>query len=276
MVSRPASQRRNTHPSKPTTHVLKEPAAMTPGAHRWPRPVERAARLRSSQRKHKEKVKHRIIDLESRLFTTECKLERALAAISTLSDELRAVLDQTQRPQPQPQSQRSRSEPLTSNPSSSRAAQISEATSPKQREHVRKLTLPWENDANPEDFSWSSAFLEGVNRNGGRARPAATAGYHRSDNGDGNGTGTGNVPSSTVSEVSNDMDADASTTSRQSSDTPASTQSPAELAHESYDFVDIAAMKDWIDPRFEKTFRRADVDRIQHSSLFALMDFISS
>jgi hypothetical protein len=49
-----------------------------------------------------------------------------------------------------------------------------------------------------------------------------------------------------------------------------------DLAHELYEAVDIAAMRDWIDPKFKRPFAKADLDRSQPSSLFALMDFISS
>ncbi|EFY84951.1 hypothetical protein MAC_08983 [Metarhizium acridum CQMa 102] len=217
-------------------------------------PSERAARLVSSQRAHKNKVKHRIIHLESRLLATECKLERALSAISTLSGELRAVIEQNKRPQPR----RCSSEPPTSNPSSSRAAQMSEAASRAQREHVQKLTLPWENDANPEDFSWSSAFLEGVNVRG-RGHTGPVAGGETWEEADESTTAT------------ND------TGSQDTHATPASTEGLAEeLPHESYDSLDIAAMRDWIDPQFEKPYGTPDDGRIQPSSLFALMDFISS
>lgn len=239
---------------------------------KWPaRPADRASRLRTSQRKHKEKVKHRIIDLESRLFATECKLERALAAISTLSDELRAVIEQNKHLQ----SQRSTSEPVTSNPSSSRVAQISGASSHKQKEHVRKLTLPWEHDANPEDFSWSSAFVEGFNRDGNKNIKTDSA-------------ITTHVLPDSVSEVEADVGTVASnqsatgtsivsTISQSDTDTPASAQSHLEkMEHESYDTLDLAAMRDWIDPKFEKTYGRPDSDKVKAGSLFALMDFISS
>ncbi|KAK8928127.1 hypothetical protein H634G_10552 [Metarhizium anisopliae BRIP 53293] len=232
---------------------------MAPAPKRPVRPAERAARLRSSQRKHKDKVKHRIIDLESRLLATERGLERALSAISALSDGLRAVAEQNKRLQPQ---QRCSSESLTSNPSSSRAAQLSEAASRRQEEHVRKLTLPWENDANPEDFSWSSAFLEGVNI--GERRDTGPAASSSSAVG-GDGCADESTPG-TCEDGSLDTHA-----------TAASEEGPAEeLPHESYDGVDIAAMRDWIDPRFEKAYGAPDGGRIQPPSLFALMDFISS
>lgn len=205
---------------------------MTPT--KWPRQPERAARLRTSQRKHKEKVKHRIIDLESRLFTTECKLERALAAIATLSDDLCAVLQQnTLRPGHRPLS--------TAKVNSEAAHGV-----------VQKCTLPWENDAKPEDFSWSSALLQG----GKTAQSSLQA-------------SEGGTPDRSSSNDTCD-----SSTSRQS-DTPASTSFSEDLAHESYDALDLTAMRDWIEPRFKKPFGK-DADRIQPSSLFALMDFISS
>jgi hypothetical protein len=249
---------------------------MTPTPKWPPRPAERAARLRTSQRKHKEKVKHRIIDLESRLFGAECKLERALAAISRLSDELHTVTEQNKHLQ----SHRCSSEPiLTSNPSSSsRAAQLSGATSHRQREHVQKLTLPWENDANPEDFSWSSAFLEGVDMNGHDKTisvAASTTGHPQAESVSevmAVGTAGTDTPSSSTNTGSTVSHKDTDTLATA---TPVSPQE-LDLAHELYEAVDIAAMRDWIDPKFKRPFAKADLDRSQPSSLFALMDFISS
>ena len=58
--------------------------------------TENAARLGISKRKHKERVKSRIIDLESRLSKTEELLESAMVAISTISNEVRVVQLQRQ------------------------------------------------------------------------------------------------------------------------------------------------------------------------------------
>jgi hypothetical protein len=48
----------------------------------------KAARLRNNQRRHRERVKCRIAELEARLAVTQLQLEKALARITDLSNEL--------------------------------------------------------------------------------------------------------------------------------------------------------------------------------------------
>ena len=63
---------------------------------------QEAARLRTNQRRHRERVKARTEELESRLTITQQKLEEALARIDSLTTEVRRLRSELKPSSPSP------------------------------------------------------------------------------------------------------------------------------------------------------------------------------
>ncbi|KAK1766344.1 hypothetical protein QBC33DRAFT_589546 [Phialemonium atrogriseum] len=60
--------------------------------------THKAERLRNNQRRHRERARCRVAELEARLEETQLRLEAALARIADLSEELRLATTECRRP----------------------------------------------------------------------------------------------------------------------------------------------------------------------------------